>query len=46
MSSVEYKGDWSVEDTQMTVDMIEAAGVQNRVFAQSFSATSVANSQQ
>lgn len=40
---IEYKGDWSVEDTQMTVDMIEAAGVQNRVFAQSFSATSVAN---
>lgn len=40
---IEYKGDWNVEDTQRTVDMIEAAGVQNRVFAQSFSTTSVAN---
>ncbi|WP_188436133.1 glycerophosphodiester phosphodiesterase [Microbacterium murale] len=40
---IEYKGDWNVEDTQLTVDMIEAAGVENKVFAQSFSTTSVAN---
>lgn len=40
---IEYKGDWSVEDTQTTVDMIEAAGVENKVFAQSFSTTSVAS---
>lgn len=40
---VEYKGDWSAEDTRLTVDMIEAAGVENKVFAQSFSTTSVAS---
>lgn len=40
---IEYKGDWNVEATQLTVDMIEAAGVESKVFAQSFSATSVAN---
>lgn len=40
---IEYKGDWNVEDTQLTVDMIEAAGVENKIFAQSFSTTSVAN---
>lgn len=40
---IEYKGDWSIEDTQLTVDMIEAAGVENKVFAQSFSTMSVAN---
>lgn len=40
---IEYKGDWSVEDTQMTVDMIDAAGARGRVFTQSFSTTSVAN---
>ncbi|MGL3149480.1 glycerophosphodiester phosphodiesterase [Microbacterium sp. A82] len=40
---IEYKGEWNVEDTQLTVDMIEAAGVENKVLAQSFSATTVAN---
>jgi len=40
---IEYKGDWNVEDTQLTVDMIETAGVENKVLAQSFSATTVAN---
>ncbi|WP_298040254.1 glycerophosphodiester phosphodiesterase family protein [uncultured Microbacterium sp.] len=40
---IEYKGDWSIEDTQLTVDMIEAAGVENKILAQSFSTTSVAN---
>lgn len=40
---IEYKGEWSVEDTQVTVDLIEAIGVENKVFAQSFSSTSVAN---
>ena len=40
---VEYKGDWNLENTRMTVDMIEAAGVENKVLAQSFSATTVGN---
>ncbi|MGM7697691.1 glycerophosphodiester phosphodiesterase [Microbacterium sp. A84] len=40
---IEYKGDWNVEDTQLTVDMIEAAGVESKVLAQSFSATTVTN---
>ncbi|UYO96285.1 glycerophosphodiester phosphodiesterase family protein [Microbacterium sp. M28] len=40
---IEYKGDWNVDDTRMTVDMIEAAGVENKVLAQSFSATTVGN---
>lgn len=40
---IEYKGDWSLEDTQRTIDMIEAAGVENKVLAQSFSASTVAN---
>ena len=40
---IEYKGDWSVEDTQVTVDLIEQMGVESKVYAQSFSTTSVAN---
>ncbi|MGX1934519.1 glycerophosphodiester phosphodiesterase family protein [Microbacterium resistens] len=40
---LEYKGDWDVAQTQMTVDMINAHGVADRTFAQSFSALTVGN---
>lgn len=40
---IEYKGTWTQADVRTTVDMIEVAGLNGRVIAQSFSAKTVAN---
>ncbi|WP_245559100.1 glycerophosphodiester phosphodiesterase family protein [Microbacterium indicum] len=40
---LEYKGDWTTDEAQVTLDMIEEHGVAQKVFAQSFSQTTVAN---
>lgn len=40
---LEYKGDWSPEDVEMTIGMIGDYDLADRVFAQSFSATTVEN---